>query len=73
MQRFHPITISGPICLIYIKEQGAKSNYAMAGLAGGLIGLGVAAAADAGGGIGKVDDWLTLDMYTGNFDPIDPM
>ena len=56
LKRFHPINIFGPICLIHIVEKGSKSDYGMAGLAGGLIGLGIAAAIDEGGGMGKVDD-----------------
>lgn len=73
LKRFHPINIFGPICLVHMVEQGSKSDYGMAGLAGGLIGLGIAAAIDQGGGMGKVDDWFVLDLYTGHFDPIDPM
>ena len=45
----------------------------MAGLAGGLIGLGIAAAIDESGGLGKVDDWFVLDMYSGSFNPIHPI
>lgn len=72
-KRFHRLNILGPISLIHVVEAGSKSDYGVAGVAGGLVGVAIAAAIDEGGGMGKVDDWFILDLYSGLVNPIHPI